>query len=133
MSIISLSIPQNLLSKIDETIKQQGFANRSEIIRQALRAYLTETRRSLKNSKEELRATITLIYRKDAHRGQIMDLQHNYSGTANSNFPSHSRRNRFLYRSYSRLRGEAQTVRNLIQALKSNKQVSEVKATISIE
>ena len=127
MSIISLSIPQNLLNKIDETIKQQGFANRSEIIRQALRAYLAETRR-LEELRGRITATITLIYRKDAHRGQIMDLQHNYSGTIITFLHTHVETDSCIEVIVAR--GEAQTVRNLIQALKSNKQVSEVKATI---
>jgi len=41
MGIVSLSIPKNLLEKVDSYIQEQGFANRSEIIRQALRVYMS--------------------------------------------------------------------------------------------
>jgi CopG family nickel-responsive transcriptional regulator len=127
MGIISLSIPETLLEKVDENIKQQGFSNRSEIVRQALRAYLSESKK-LEDLKGRITATITLIYRKDAHRGQITDLQHNYSGTILTFLHTH-------VEAYSCIevivaRGEAQTVINLIQALKNNKQISEVKAII---
>ncbi len=127
MGIISLSIPESLLEKIDENIKQQGFANRSEIVRQALRAYLSESRK-LEELKGRITATITLIYRKDAHRGQITDLQHSYGGTILTFLHTHVEADSCIEVIVAR--GEAQTVKNLIQALKNNKQISEVKATI---
>jgi metal-responsive CopG/Arc/MetJ family transcriptional regulator len=45
MSIVSLSIPKTLLEKVDAYIKEQGYANRSEVLRQALRAYISEAKR----------------------------------------------------------------------------------------
>ncbi|MEM3051484.1 MAG: CopG family ribbon-helix-helix protein, partial [Candidatus Bathyarchaeia archaeon] len=80
MSIISLSLPKTLLDKVDEYIKQQGFANRSEVVRQALRAYMSESR-SLDELQGRVTAVITLIYKREAKRNQITDLQHNYSNT----------------------------------------------------
>ena len=127
MGIISLSIPENLLEKVDEDIKTQGFANRSEIVRHALRSYLAESKK-LEELKGRITATITLIYRKDAHRGQITDLQHSYSGTILTFLHTHVELDSCIEVIVAR--GEAQTVRNLIQALKTNKQISEVKATI---
>lgn len=40
--IISISIPENLLEKIDEVIKAHGYTGRSELIREALREYLAQ-------------------------------------------------------------------------------------------
>jgi CopG family nickel-responsive transcriptional regulator len=78
MSIISLSIPKNLLEKVDSYVKEQGFANRSEIVRQALRAYLSEGRK-LGELQGKLTVTITIIYKSEAKTGQIADIQHEYS------------------------------------------------------
>jgi metal-responsive CopG/Arc/MetJ family transcriptional regulator len=47
MTIISVSVPDKLLERVEQSITEQGFANRSEIVRQSLRSFLTE-RKSLK-------------------------------------------------------------------------------------
>jgi CopG family nickel-responsive transcriptional regulator len=127
MSIISLSIPKKLLNQIDQYAKQQGFANRSEIVRQALRSYLSESRR-LDELQGRITATITLIYQREARRGQIMDLQHNYSAAILTFLHSHVEAGSCIEIIVAK--GEAETIRALVQALRSNKQISEVKVTI---
>lgn len=127
MSIISLSLPKTLLDKVDEYIKQQGFANRSEVVRQALRAYISESR-SLDELQGRATAVITLIYKREAKRNQITDLQHNYSNTVLTFLHTHVEADSCIEIIVAR--GDAQVLRSLIQALKANKQISEVKVTI---
>ncbi|MGB9842559.1 MAG: CopG family ribbon-helix-helix protein [Candidatus Bathyarchaeales archaeon] len=127
MSIISLSLPKTLLDKVDEYIKQQGFANRSEVVRQALRAYMSESR-SLDELQGRVTAVITLIYRREAKRNQITDLQHNYSNTVLTFLHTHVEADSCIEIIVAR--GDAQVLKALIQALKANKQISEVKVTI---
>lgn len=127
MSIISISIPKSMLEKIDDHIRQQGFANRSEIVRQALRSYLSESKK-LEDLTGRLAVTITLIYRRDARRGQITDLQHNYSGMVLTFLHMHVDADSCVEIIVAK--GEAQTIKSLIQALKANKQISEVKVTL---
>jgi CopG family nickel-responsive transcriptional regulator len=127
MNIISLSLPKSLLDKVDEYIQQQGFANRSEVVRQALRFYMSESRR-LEELQGRITATITLIYRREARRGQITDLQHSYSNAVLTFLHTHVEADSCIEIIIAK--GDAQTIRSLIQALKSNKQISEVKVTI---
>jgi len=127
MNIISLSLPKNLLDKVDEFIQQQGFANRSEVVRQALRFYMSESRR-LEELQGRITATITLIYRREARRGQITDLQHSYGDAVLTFLHTHVEADSCIEIIVAR--GDAQTIRSLIQALKGNKQISEVKVTI---
>ncbi|MEM3357265.1 MAG: ribbon-helix-helix protein, CopG family [Candidatus Bathyarchaeia archaeon] len=127
MSIISLSLPKTLLDKVDEYIKQQGFANRSEVVRQALRAYMSESR-SLDELQGRVTAIITLIYKREAKRNQITDLQHNYSNTVLTFLHTHVEADSCIEIIVAR--GDAQVLKALIQALKANKQISEVKVTI---
>jgi CopG family nickel-responsive transcriptional regulator len=127
MSIISLSIPKNLLDKVDACAQNQGFTNRSEIVRQALRSYLSESRK-LDELQGKITVTITLIYQREARRGQIMDLQHNYSAAILTFLHTHVDAGSCI--EIIVVKGEAETVRSLIQALKTNKQISEVKVTI---
>ena len=127
MSIVSLSIPKNLLEKVDSYIKEQGFANRSEIIRQALRAYLSENRR-LSELQGKTTATITIIYQRDAKTGQITDIQHSYSNVVLTFLHTHVEEGYCIEIIVAK--GDAQAIKALIDALRANKQISEVKVTI---
>lgn len=127
MGIISLSIPANLLEKVDEYIKEQGFANRSEIVRQALRAYVSEGKR-LNDLKGEISATITIIYQKRSRTGQIAGIQHNYNNIVLTFLHTHIEEGHCIEVIVAK--GDAQIMKSFISALKTNKQISEVKVTL---
>ncbi|MCX8154158.1 MAG: ribbon-helix-helix protein, CopG family [Candidatus Bathyarchaeota archaeon] len=127
MSIISLSLPKTLLDKVDAYIQQQGFANRSEVVRQALRAYMSESKR-LDELQGRITVVITLIYKREAKRNQISDLQHNYSNAVLTFLHTHVDADSCIEIIVARENTEV--LKSLIQALKANKQISEVKVTI---
>ena len=127
MSIVSLSIPKNLLKKVDQYAKEQGFANRSEIIRQALRAYMSESKR-LDELQGRITAIITIVYRREAKRSQITDVQHNFGPAVLTFLHTHIQEGYCVEIIVAR--ADAQVIRALIQALKANEQISEAKVTI---
>ena len=127
MSIVSLSIPKNLLEKVDRYIKEQGFANRSEIIRQALRAYMSESRR-LSELQGKITAIITIVYRREAKRSQITDVQHDFGPAVLTFLHTHIQEGYCIEIIVAR--EDAQVITALVQALKANEQISEVKVTI---
>ena len=127
MSIVSLSIPKSLLEKVDNYIKEQGFANRSEIVRQALRAYISEGKR-LDELKGKITATITIIYQKGARTGQIADVQHSYSNIVLTFLHTHIEEGYCIEIIVAK--GDAEIMKAFIAALKVNKQISEVKVTL---
>jgi len=73
-----VSIEPELLTKFDKIIKKEGYANRSEAIRDLIRRNLIEE----KNKDPEAKAigTLTMIY--DHHTGKLtnklLDLQHDH-------------------------------------------------------
>jgi len=127
MGIISLSIPSNLLEKVDFYVKEQGFANRSEIIRQALRAYISEDKR-LSELKGKITATITILYEKGARTRQIADVQHSYGNIVSTVLHTHIEEGYCIEIIIAK--GDAQVMKAFIAALKANKQISEVKVTL---
>ena len=127
MSIVSLSIPKNLLEKVDQYVKEQGFANRSEIIRQALRAYMAESRR-LGELQGRITAIITIVYQREAKRSQITDVQHNFGPAVLTFLHTHIQEGYCVEIIVAR--GDAQVIQALVQALKANEQISEAKVTI---
>ncbi len=88
MTIVSLSIPNTLLEQVDQNIKERGFVSRSEIIRQALRLYLTEDLQ-IEELKGETTATITIIYRENADRRRLLEAQHIYGGLVSTFLHAH--------------------------------------------
>jgi CopG family transcriptional regulator, nickel-responsive regulator len=127
MSIVSLSIPKPLLEKVDTYIKEQGYANRSEIIRQALRAYMSEAKR-LEELKGNITATITIIYQKGHRTGQNSDSQNHFNNIVLTFLHTHIEEGYCIEVIVAK--GDAQTMKNFINTLKTNKQVSEVKITL---
>ena len=127
MSIISLSIPNPLLEKVNNYIKEQGYANRSEVVRQALRAYLSEAKR-LEELKGNITATITIIYQKGAKTGQNSDCQHHANNVVLTFLHTHVEEGYCIEVIVAK--GDAQTMKAFITALRANKQVSEVKVTL---
>jgi CopG family nickel-responsive transcriptional regulator len=127
MSIVSLSIPKNLLEKVDQYVKEQGFANRSEIIRQALRAYMSEGR-SLSELQGKIIAIITIVYQREAKRNQITDVQHNFGPVVLTFLHTHIQEGYCIEIIVAR--GDAKVIHALVQALKANEQISEAKVTI---
>jgi CopG family nickel-responsive transcriptional regulator len=127
MSIVSLSIPKNLLEKVDQYAKEQGFANRSEIIRQALRTYMSESRR-LDELQGKITAIITIVYQREAKRSQITDLQHKFGPAVLTFLHTHIQEGSCVEIIVAR--ADTQVICALVQALKANQQISQAKVTI---
>ncbi|HIJ07963.1 TPA: ribbon-helix-helix protein, CopG family [Candidatus Bathyarchaeota archaeon] len=127
MGIVSLSIPKSLLEEIEKYTRNHGFANRSEIVRQALRAYISEGKR-LGEIQGEITATITTIYHKGARTGQITDIQHSYSDIVLTFLHTHVEKGYCIEIIVAK--GDAQIMKEFISALKANRHVSEVKVTL---
>jgi CopG family nickel-responsive transcriptional regulator len=90
MSITSISLSPNLLHKLDEIKDEKGYSSRSEVIRDAIRAYLSEFEMS-KFEKGNLTATITAIYQKNGpHLDDVLlHLRHEYDDIVEGNLHIH--------------------------------------------
>jgi len=74
-----VSIEPDLLKKFDKVIKKEGYANRSEAIRDLIRKNLITEKN--KNPDEGAIGTLTMVY--DHHAGsltdKLLDLQHDHT------------------------------------------------------
>jgi CopG family transcriptional regulator, nickel-responsive regulator len=96
-------------------------------LRQAIRAYISEVK-SLSELKGITTATITIIYKKGAKRGQITDVQHGYGNIVSTLLHTHVEEGYCIEIIVAK--GEARIMEAFIAALKINKQISEVKVTL---
>ena len=120
-------MPEVLLEQIDETIKQRGFASRSEIIRQALRLFLKEDLK-IENLEGEIAATITIIYREKADRKRLLDAQHVYSGLVSTFLHAHVHEGFCL--EVIILKGQARTIRKFLDDLRANEQITQINVAV---
>jgi len=127
MTIISVSVPEKLIERVEKSIKEQGFANRSEIVRQALRTFIMESR-SLKELEGEIAASITIIYERDATKGQISEIQHSFGDIISTFLHAHIEEDYCLEVIVAK--GEADMIRKLVGAFRTNEQITQIKVSI---
>ena len=127
MPIISISVPEKLLQKVEASIKDQGFANRSEIIRQSLRAFIKEGK-SLNELEGNITASITIIYKRDASKVQISEIQHNFGHIISTFLHAHIDEGHCL--EVIVVNGEAKKIRKLVDAFRTNEQINQLKIAI---
>ncbi len=127
MTIISLSIPETLIEKIDQKIHEKGYASRSEIARQALRHFLIEDLK-IQDIEGDAVATITVIYRENADRRRIMESQHRYSGLVSTFLHTHIQEGTCL--EVIILKGQAYLIEKFVDALKQNEDIMQIKTCL---
>ena len=127
MSIISLSLPTELLEELDSVLGEQKSATRSEVLRQALRSYLNEYRK-LDELKGNVIATISVFYNKEEKNEELFKLQHEFSDMITAYLHSHLTETSCL--EVMVIKGSSKRLKQLIDGLKANKPVKQIKFSI---
>ena len=127
MSIISLSLPTELLEELDSTLGVEQSANRSEVLRQALRSYLSEYKK-LEDLKGNVIATISVFYNKEDKNEELFKLQHEFSDMITAYLHSHLTETSCL--EVMVIKGSSNRLKELIDGLKANKPVKQLKFSI---
>ncbi|MDY7081709.1 MAG: CopG family ribbon-helix-helix protein [Halobacteria archaeon] len=88
MAVVSISVPDELLERIDEFSERHGYSGRSELVRDATRSLIGEF--DDQNMEDgELVATVTAIFEETGVEKKMIDLRHEYDGLVKSNVHSH--------------------------------------------
>ncbi len=127
MVVISLSIPDDLLAELDKILGREWFASRSEVLRQALRKYISEYR-GIESLKGVVVATLTVLYNKNEKGEEQLKLQHEFGDIISAFFHFHVNEGACL--EVMVVRGEAQRLRGLIDGLKANRFVRQINISL---
>lgn len=127
VTVISVSVPEKLLERVENSIGEQGFASRSEIVRQALRAFIMESR-NLRELEGEIAASITIIYKRGAKKAQISEIQHSFGDIISTFLHAHIEEDYCL--EVIVVKGEADTIRKLVDAFRTNEYINQIKVSI---
>lgn len=129
MSVTSISLPSTLRKKLDQVREEKGYSSRSEVIRDAIRSYLSEyeTRQALTGNAI---CTITAIYN---HKGghtdhDLLHLRYEYEEIVKGNLHMHIAEGE--YAEIFITEGDVQRVSKFIQEMRIMKGVE--KLTYSI-
>lgn len=90
MSVVSVSMPEELLDRIDRFADEHGYTGRSEVLREASRNLLGEFE-DQKLEGRELMGVVTVLfdYETTSVEEQMMHLRHQHEELVVSNFHSH--------------------------------------------
>ncbi|WP_136716181.1 nickel-responsive transcriptional regulator NikR [Halorientalis salina] len=90
MTVVSVSMPDDLLERIDEFAENHGYTGRSEVFREASRNLLGEFQ-DKRLEDRELMAVVTVIfdYETTSVEEKMMHLRHDHEDLVASNFHSH--------------------------------------------
>lgn len=127
MTIISVSVPEILLERVESSIKEYGFANRSEIIRQALRTFINESK-NINELSGETTASITIIYERKPTKGRISEIHHNFGDIISTFLHAHIDEDYCL--EVIVVKGEAKTIKKLVKAFQINELISQIRVSI---
>ncbi|WP_181685191.1 nickel-responsive transcriptional regulator NikR [Halorhabdus salina] len=90
MPIVSVSMPEDLVDRLDQFAADHGYSGRSEVIRDASRDLLEEFDDESLDGRQ-LMATVTVMfdYQSGEIEQQMMDVRHEYDDIVASNFHTH--------------------------------------------
>jgi CopG family nickel-responsive transcriptional regulator len=127
MSIISVSLPKELLEEFEAILGEEKYATRSEVLRQAIRSYITEYK-ELDKLKGNIIATISVLYEKKEKNEELFKLQHQFSDMITAYLHSHLTETSCL--EVMVIKGPSKRLKSLIDGLKANKPVKQIKFSI---
>ncbi len=90
MTVVSVSMPQELVDRIDEFADEHGYTGRSEVLREAARDLLSEFD-DQRLSDRRLMAVVTVLfdYETTEVEEKMMHLRHDHERLVTSNIHSH--------------------------------------------
>jgi len=76
VTIVSISIPEDLLRKFDEVSRSKGFRSRSDAVKETMRTMVDEVEWEKADGENQM--VVTMIYEESGPRGELSVLQHRY-------------------------------------------------------
>jgi len=90
MAVVSISMPDELLDRVDEFADEHGYTGRSEVFREAARNLLGEFE-DRKLEERDLMGVVTVLfnYQSSTVEERMIHLRHEYEGLVASNVHNH--------------------------------------------
>jgi CopG family nickel-responsive transcriptional regulator len=120
MTVVSVSMPEELLERIDSFAGEHGYTGRSEVVREAARNLLGEFEdKRLEDRKLMAVVTVIFDFETTAVEEKMMKLRHEYEGLVASNFHNHVG-NHYCMELFV-LEGELEDISNFVGRIRATK------------
>ena len=122
MTIVSVSLNEDILHEMDKLQKALGFSGRSEIIRAGIRNLLSEEKK--RQDLIGLLNALFLVIHDEESDEEMNEMRHIYDKLINTHLHSKIDKNRCL--EILLLKGEASDIREMTKKFQSNKKIHNV-------
>ncbi|WP_136689734.1 nickel-responsive transcriptional regulator NikR [Halorhabdus amylolytica] len=129
MPIVSVSMPEDLVDRLDQFAEEHGYSGRSEVIRDASRELLDEfDDQSLEG--RLLMATVTVLFDYQAGdvEAEMMEIRHEFDDIVESNFHTHVGENACL--ELFVLEGTLEAISTVVGTIRATKDVQTVSYSV---
>ena len=126
MSIISVSLNNQILRDIEKIQQEQGYSGRSEVIRAGIRLLISENKNS-----ESIRGMINsvlLIIHNHESENEVSKIKHDFKEITKTQLHNHFEKEKCL--EIFVLQGEAERIKEMYRLLSTNKKMDIVKLII---
>jgi CopG family nickel-responsive transcriptional regulator len=90
MSVVSISMPEALLERIDEFADEHGYSGRSEVVREGTRTLLEEFQgRTIDGQKQMCTVTVVFEYCQPAVQQRLTGVRHEYDAIVSATTHAH--------------------------------------------
>jgi CopG family nickel-responsive transcriptional regulator len=122
LTIVSVSLNEDILHEMDKLQKALGFSGRSEIIRAGIRNLLSEEKK--RQDLIGLLNALFLVIHDEESDEEMSEMRHTYDKLINTHLHSKIDKNRCL--EILLLKGEASDIREMTKKFQSNKKIHNV-------
>jgi CopG family transcriptional regulator, nickel-responsive regulator len=122
LTIVSVSLNEEILHEMDKLQKGLGFSGRSEIVRAGLRNLLSEEKK--RQDLIGLIHALFLVIHDEESDEEMGEMRHNYDKLINTHLHSKIDKNRCL--EIFLLKGDATDIREMTKSFQSNKKIHNV-------
>jgi len=126
MTIISISLNENILKDIEKIKNEQGYSGRSEVIRAGVRLLISESKDTEKLS-GEINSILIVIHHHDSEN-EVSDIKHDFKDITKTQIHSHFEREKCL--ELFVLQGDAERIKEMHRLFDTNKKMDIVKLIV---
>ena len=127
MTIISVSVDDETLKKLDTVGKEQGFKGRSELIRTCVEEFI-QNHESYKKLKGKIEAVITVVT-KEKYESAGTDVVHDFTHITQTHIHHHLQSHQCM--DVFVVKGNADLIQKMIKALQSSPKIQKVHVAVS--
>lgn len=125
--VIAVSMTDSDLEDLELLLKEGEFSNRSDLVRHAVQALISE-HRNIENVKGVVTAVITALYYKKGHGHNISMVQHEFSDIITATLHSHTSDGRCI--EVMIVTAKANVLRDFLKKLRAQKKVLKVELSL---